>query len=79
MQMNDDSLKDGKLFNSFRLFKYRWGKGKKQSPSFTTMEGQKASLKWITVGGRTSAVDEKLQRKYNARAASDVCAHLTVG
>ncbi|KAI0286674.1 Formamidopyrimidine-DNA glycosylase N-terminal domain-containing protein [Russula aff. rugulosa BPL654] len=48
------------------LFKYRWGKGKKTKESDTPIlklsDGQPATIKWVTVGGRTSAYVAELQR-----------------
>ncbi|KAJ7275543.1 AtMMH-1 [Mycena haematopus] len=42
------------------LFKHRWGKGKK-SHNLKLPTGEPATIKWITVGGRTSAFVAELQ------------------
>ncbi|KIY45221.1 hypothetical protein FISHEDRAFT_61237 [Fistulina hepatica ATCC 64428] len=49
------------LFPDDFLFKHRWGKGKKAKPTLKLPSGELATIKWITVGGRTSAYIEELQ------------------
>ncbi|KAI0069912.1 S13-like H2TH domain-containing protein, partial [Panus rudis PR-1116 ss-1] len=44
------------------LFKHRWGKGKKQAHTLLLPTGKPATIKWVTVGGRTSAYVVELQR-----------------
>ena len=55
-----DLLADSDQFPEDWLFKHRWGKGKKDSPS-TMPNGEK--IAFLTVGGRTSAVVPSLQKK----------------
>ncbi|KAI0809259.1 hypothetical protein BC629DRAFT_1483773 [Irpex lacteus] len=43
------------------LFKHRWGKGKKQKHTLLLPSGEPASIKFLTVGGRTSAFVVELQ------------------
>ncbi|KAK0246386.1 AtMMH-1 [Armillaria nabsnona] len=43
------------------LFKHRWGKGKKATHNMVLPSGEPATIKWITVGGRTSAFVFELQ------------------
>ncbi|KAJ7604895.1 DNA glycosylase/AP lyase [Mycena polygramma] len=43
------------------LFKHRWGKGKKAAHTLKLPTGEPATIKWITVGGRTSAFVAELQ------------------
>ncbi|KAG8830091.1 hypothetical protein FRC17_005454 [Serendipita sp. 399] len=52
---------DASRFPSHWLFPHRWGKGKNKS-TMTLPSGQKASIKWVTVGGRTSAVVQQVQK-----------------
>ncbi|KAI0651445.1 AtMMH-1 [Trametes meyenii] len=44
------------------LFKHRWGKGKKEKHTLKLPDGRPATIKWITVGGRTSAYVAELQK-----------------
>ncbi|KAF8480849.1 AtMMH-1 [Russula ochroleuca] len=57
---------DDSKFPDNWLFKYRWGKGKKAKEGDDSMlklpDGRPATIKWITVGGRTSAYVVELQR-----------------
>ena len=48
------------------LFKHRWGKGKKDNPQ-TLPNGEK--IKFLTVGGRTSAIIPSVQKKTGTVAA----------
>jgi len=43
------------------LFHHRWGKGKKANHTMKLPSGEPATIKWITVGGRTSAYVAELQ------------------
>ncbi|OJA17524.1 hypothetical protein AZE42_10089 [Rhizopogon vesiculosus] len=47
-------------YPSHWLFKHRWGKGKK-AQSMKLPSGEPATIKWITVGGRTSAYVTEVQ------------------
>lgn len=50
------------LFPSHWLFKYRWGKGKRNEPAtFTLPDGTLATVTHQTVGGRTSGIVESVQ------------------
>ncbi|KAJ6519326.1 AtMMH-1 [Mycena sanguinolenta] len=51
---------DDSKFPEHWLFKHRWGKGKK-SHNLKLPTGESATIKWITVGGRTSAFVAELQ------------------
>ncbi|CAE6421580.1 unnamed protein product [Rhizoctonia solani] len=53
---------DSSQFPEDWLFKYRWGKGEKNKTDMILPNGEKAKLKWLTVGGRTSALVEQLQK-----------------
>ncbi|GBE78501.1 hypothetical protein SCP_0113900 [Sparassis crispa] len=53
---------DDSKFPEDWLFKHRWGKGKKQKHTMKLPDGNPATIKWITVGGRTSAYVAELQR-----------------
>ncbi|KAJ7456496.1 DNA glycosylase/AP lyase [Mycena latifolia] len=52
---------DDSKFPDNWLFKHRWGKGKKAAPNLKLPSGESATIKWITVGGRTSAYVLELQ------------------
>ncbi|KAJ7151527.1 Formamidopyrimidine-DNA glycosylase N-terminal domain-containing protein [Mycena filopes] len=52
---------DDKKFPEHWLFKHRWGKGKKTAHTLKLPTGEPATIKWITVGGRTSAFVAELQ------------------
>ncbi|KAJ8521791.1 hypothetical protein ONZ45_g1561 [Pleurotus djamor] len=54
------------------LMKHRWGKGKKKHEHTLKLpSGEPATIKWLTVGGRTSAFVEELQILSRADAASE--------
>lgn len=54
---------DHKLFPKNWLFKYRWGKGRVSEPkTFTLPDGSTAVVTHMTVGGRTSAIVESVQK-----------------
>ncbi|TCD66762.1 hypothetical protein EIP91_000953 [Steccherinum ochraceum] len=53
---------DASKFPEDWLFKHRWGKGKKQKETFTLPSGKPGTIKWVTVGGRTSAFIAELQK-----------------
>ncbi|CAE6415665.1 unnamed protein product [Rhizoctonia solani] len=53
---------DSTQFPKDWLFKYRWGKGEKNKTDMILPNGEKAKIKWLTVGGRTSALVEQLQK-----------------
>lgn len=57
-----DANADDSKFPDDWLFKHRWGKGKKQKHTMTLPDGSPATIKWITVGGRTSAYVAELQK-----------------
>jgi len=61
---------DSALFPSHWLFKHRWGKGKKSKHAMLLPDGQPATIKWIQVGGRTSAYVSELQVLPSKLAAS---------
>ncbi|KAJ7293819.1 AtMMH-1 [Mycena rebaudengoi] len=52
---------DDSKFPEHWLFKHRWGKGKKTPHNLKLPSGEPATIKWITVGGRTSAYVVELQ------------------
>ncbi|KAJ7630481.1 Formamidopyrimidine-DNA glycosylase H2TH domain-containing protein [Roridomyces roridus] len=52
---------DDSKFPEHWLFKHRWGKGKKAAQTLKLPSGDPATIKWITVGGRTSAYVVELQ------------------
>ncbi|KAG0697792.1 hypothetical protein DFH29DRAFT_991286 [Suillus ampliporus] len=52
---------DDSKYPSHWLFKHRWGKGKKAQQSMKLPSGEPATIKWITVGGRTSAFVAEVQ------------------
>ena len=54
------TLSDSSKFPEEWLFKHRWGKGKKDDPKKLP---NGASIKHITVGGRTSAIVPSVQKK----------------
>lgn len=47
------------------LMRHRWGKGKKKAHTLNLPSGGLATIKWVTVGGRTSAYVEELQTLRN--------------
>ncbi|KAK2461715.1 hypothetical protein APHAL10511_006178 [Amanita phalloides] len=55
---------DSQRFPAHWLFRHRWGKGRKKKMNTLTLEpnGEPATVKWITVGGRTSAYVVELQQ-----------------
>lgn len=59
---------DAKLFPSHWLFFSRWGKGKKDGKEFVLPSGEKTTITFVTVGGRTSAVIEGGSEGAGARA-----------
>ncbi|KAI1777045.1 Formamidopyrimidine-DNA glycosylase N-terminal domain-containing protein [Hypoxylon cercidicola] len=63
-----DKLGDSDQFPEDWLFKHRWGKGKKDSPT-TLPNGDK--ITHITVGGRTSCVVPSVQRKRGRATVDD--------
>ncbi|KAH8834786.1 AtMMH-1 [Flagelloscypha sp. PMI_526] len=54
---------ESSLFPDNWLFCHRWGKGKREAHTLKLPNGDPATIKWITVGGRTSAFVAELQRK----------------
>ncbi|KAF9654274.1 AtMMH-1 [Thelephora ganbajun] len=52
------------------LFKHRWGKGKGETKIFTLPSGKRGTLRWVTIGGRTSAFIGELQKHPNGPVAS---------
>ncbi|KAF8272377.1 AtMMH-1 [Lactarius quietus] len=69
VEVNADDTK----FPDDWLFKYRWGKGKKakadDKPTLKLPDGRPATIKWVTVGGRTSAYVAELQHVSRGSAA----------
>ena len=61
-----DVLSDSDRFPEDWLFKYRWGKGKKDAP---TSLPNGAKMTFLKVGGRTSCVVPSVQKKTGAVAA----------
>ncbi|KAI0325613.1 AtMMH-1 [Cubamyces sp. BRFM 1775] len=59
---------DDSKFPQDWLFKHRWGKGKKEKHTLTLPDGKPATIKWITVGGRTSAYVAELQKLQRGKA-----------
>jgi len=57
VDVNADSSK----FPTSWLFRHRWGKGKKLKTNFELPSGGPATIKWLAVGGRTSAYVVELQ------------------
>ncbi|TFK76706.1 hypothetical protein BDN72DRAFT_829861 [Pluteus cervinus] len=58
VSVNADSSK----FPESWLMVHRWGKGKKAKSTLLLPSGEPATIKWITVGGRTSAYVAELQK-----------------
>ncbi|KAF8665157.1 hypothetical protein AX16_000622 [Volvariella volvacea WC 439] len=52
---------DSSKFPEYWLFKHRWGKGKKTKHDLLLPSGKPATIKWVTVGGRTSAYVVEVQ------------------
>ncbi|KAF9787029.1 Formamidopyrimidine-DNA glycosylase N-terminal domain-containing protein [Thelephora terrestris] len=52
------------------LFRHRWGKGKAGSKFITLPSGKRGTLRWVTVGGRTSAFVGELQKHPNGPVES---------
>ncbi|KAG8998907.1 hypothetical protein FRB90_012201 [Tulasnella sp. 427] len=58
-----DVKADSDKFPEGWLFRHRWDKGKKtKGPGLVLPDGRTATIKWITVGGRTSAVVQEVQK-----------------
>ncbi|KAI9460155.1 hypothetical protein BJY52DRAFT_1263338 [Lactarius psammicola] len=72
VEVNADDTK----FPDNWLFKYRWGKGKKpkrdDKPTLKLPDGRPATIKWVTVGGRTSAYIAELQHVSRGNAAEAI-------
>lgn len=63
---------DHKLFPKHWLFKYRWGKGRRNEPAtFTLPDGSLATVIHQTVGGRTTAIVETVQKLLGEVASDD--------
>ncbi|KAI0040806.1 AtMMH-1 [Auriscalpium vulgare] len=61
VEVNADDAK----FPEDWLFRHRWDKGKKKPKDYIPLklpDGEPATIKWLTVGGRTSAYVHELQR-----------------
>ncbi|KAL4069354.1 DNA glycosylase/AP lyase [Scleroderma citrinum] len=54
------------------LFKHRWGKGKNTKTTMKLPSGEPVVIKWITVGGRTSAYVPDVQKLISRRNNPDV-------
>lgn len=52
---------DDSKFPEHWLFRHRWDKGKNKKSTLKQPSGEAATIKWITVGGRTSAYVVELQ------------------
>ncbi|KAI1797500.1 Formamidopyrimidine-DNA glycosylase N-terminal domain-containing protein [Ganoderma leucocontextum] len=63
---------DDSKFPEEWLFRHRWGKGKKEKHTLKLPDGKPATIKWITVGGRTSAYVAELQKLRRGVAVSNV-------
>ncbi|KAI0757407.1 Formamidopyrimidine-DNA glycosylase N-terminal domain-containing protein [Daedaleopsis nitida] len=61
---------DDSKFPEDWLFKHRWGKGKKEKHTLKLPDGTPATIKWVTVGGRTSAYVAELQKLKRGVASS---------
>ncbi|TRM62394.1 DNA glycosylase/AP lyase [Schizophyllum amplum] len=67
-----DADADEEKFPEDWLFKHRWDKGKKNARRSGTLKlpsGAPATIKWTTVGGRTSAYIDELQKPYALSSA----------
>ncbi|TFY70054.1 hypothetical protein EVJ58_g24 [Rhodofomes roseus] len=63
---------DDSKFPDNWLFKHRWGKGKKnKTHELKLPDGSPATIKWVTVGGRTSAYVAELQHLAHTAPGSD--------
>ncbi|KAJ7071385.1 AtMMH-1 [Mycena amicta] len=60
---------DDSKFPEDWLFRHRWGKGKKAASTLKLPMGEPATIKWITVGGRTSAYVVELQHLHGPASA----------
>ncbi|EGO28464.1 hypothetical protein SERLADRAFT_458886 [Serpula lacrymans var. lacrymans S7.9] len=58
---------DDSKYPAHWLFKHRWGKGKKAEHTMKLPSGAPATIRWITVGGRTSAYVSELQQLSSAK------------
>lgn len=67
VQANADNSKYPKHW----LFKHRWGKGKNVKTTMTLPSGEPATIKWITVGGRTSAYVAEVQKRLPSSKGND--------
>ncbi|KAI0307479.1 DNA glycosylase/AP lyase [Multifurca ochricompacta] len=67
---------DDSKFPDDWLFKHRWGKGKTpkrdNNPILRLSDGRPATIKWVTLGGRTSAYVAELQRLPRTSAAQEL-------
>ncbi|EPQ61047.1 hypothetical protein GLOTRDRAFT_135611 [Gloeophyllum trabeum ATCC 11539] len=63
---------DDSKFPSDWLFKHRWGKGKKETHTLKLPTGEPATIKWIKVGGRTSAYIAELQKLNSSGTVGDL-------
>ncbi|KAG9039928.1 hypothetical protein FRB95_004400 [Tulasnella sp. JGI-2019a] len=62
---------DSSKFPTDWLFPHRWGKGKKEKTTPLILpDGEAAKIKWLTVGGRTSAFVEQVQKLSKSAAGS---------
>ena len=63
---------DHKLFPKTWLFMHRWGKGRRAEPrTFELPDGSMATIVHQTVGGRTSAIVESVQKLLGEPASDD--------
>ncbi|KAM5531508.1 hypothetical protein V8D89_014833 [Ganoderma adspersum] len=62
---------DDSKFPENWLFQHRWGKGKKEKHTLKLPDRKPATIKWLTVGGRTSAYVAELQKLRRGVAVSN--------
>ncbi|THH17223.1 hypothetical protein EW146_g3547 [Bondarzewia mesenterica] len=72
VEVNADDYK----FPQDWLFRHRWGKGKKSKgvEPLQLPSGEPATIKWVTVGGRTSAYVVELQHLTKSKVLPDLSA-----
>ncbi|KAG9314670.1 DNA glycosylase/AP lyase [Chiua virens] len=53
------------------IFHHRWGKGKKAKQTMRLPSGEPATVKWVSVGGRTSAYVAEVQKPFSKHRGPD--------